>query len=152
MAAGAIVLFDQFKKYLGDGTVDWDGLGTTLKLSLHNSGTTYTSSSMTTYSSTNELATANGYTNGGVTVASPTVTVAGTTTKYSGTVASPTWTASGGSIVARYGVIWVNATVNSVVNPAVGYFLLDSTPADVTTTATNTLTVTVPANGFFTLA
>ena len=57
-----------------------------------------------------------------------------------------TWTASGGSIVARYAVIY------EVGGNVLCYCLLDSTPADVTVTDTNTLTVTINASGLFTLS
>ena len=60
----------------------------------------------------------------------------------------PTWTASGGSIVARY---WILYNYNAVDSAAelIMYGLLDNTPADVTTTIGNPLTITVPANGWF---
>jgi hypothetical protein len=57
-----------------------------------------------------------------------------------------TWTASGGSIVARFAVIY------EVTGNVVCYCLLDSTPADVTVTTGNTLTVQIAAGGVFDLA
>lgn len=59
------------------------------------------------------------------------------------------FTASGGSIVARYWVLF-DETVTD--DPLVCYGLLDQTPADVTTTDTNTLTVTWNGSGIFTIA
>jgi len=56
------------------------------------------------------------------------------------------WTASGGSITARFAVLYENA------GDVVCYCLLDSTPADVTATDGNTLTITLHASGIFTLA
>lgn len=65
------------------------------------------------------------------------------------TAAASVWTASGGSIPAwRYGVIRAVGTLNGKVDPIVGYFLGDTTPADVPATTTgNTLTHTPHANG-----
>lgn len=60
-----------------------------------------------------------------------------------------TWTASGGSIPAwRRGVVYYLGTLNGKVNPLVGHFLGDSTPADIpATTAGNQLIVTPNASG-----
>lgn len=62
--------------------------------------------------------------------------------------ADPVFTASGGSIVARYWFIF-DDTLSG--DPLVAYGLLDETPGDVTTTAGNTLTVNVNASGLFTV-
>jgi hypothetical protein len=97
---------------------------------------------------TNELATANGYTAGGIVLAGISYTNAAGVETF--TCTSPVWTASGGSIVARYAVIYKNATVNSIVKPLLAVCLLDTTPADVTTTTGNTFTVTINASGIFT--
>lgn len=56
------------------------------------------------------------------------------------------WTASGGSIVARYAVLY------EVGGNVLAYCLLDSAPADVTATTGNTLTFTINASGVATLA
>ena len=65
--------------------------------------------------------------------------------------ADTTWTASGGSIVARRAVIRVVGTINSQVDPLIASILLDTTPADVTTTTGNVLTLAWNASGIFTL-
>jgi hypothetical protein len=49
---------------------------------------------------------------------------------------NPVWTASGGSIVARFAVLY---KVSS--DDVMAYCLLDATPADVTVTTGNTLTL-----------
>ncbi|MEO7836209.1 MAG: hypothetical protein ABIS21_01045 [Acidimicrobiales bacterium] len=72
--------------------------------------------------------------------------LAGTTTVTVDITTDPVWTASGGSIVARYAVIY------EVAGRVLCYALLDSTPADVTATTGNTLTVAANASGLFTLA
>lgn len=59
----------------------------------------------------------------------------------------PVFTASGGSIVARY---WwmINDTATSPLDMLCFYGLLDDAPADVTTTNTNTLTIQVNSSGY----
>jgi hypothetical protein len=55
------------------------------------------------------------------------------------------WTASGGSITARFAVIY------EVGGNVLCYCLLDSAPADVTATDGNPLTVQIAASGLLTL-
>lgn len=145
----SITFYQTFRKWLGDGTFDLDA--NTFKVTLHTSTYTPNASTHTVYADlTNELSTANGYTNGGATLGSVTWTQSGGTITFD--AADTTWTASGGSIVARYAVIRASGTLNTRVDPLVAYILLDTTPADVTTTATNTLTLQWNASGIFTFA
>jgi len=134
-AAGTWVMHDAFKLRAYNGTglnLTTDTLKVALAASTSNAATT----SVNNYASlTNELATANGYTAGGAT-ATATWTGTSTVTFAIGTV---TWTASGGSITARFGVLYDNTDVNKTV---IAHVLLDSTPADVTVTTGNTLTIT----------
>jgi hypothetical protein len=61
--------------------------------------------------------------------------------------ADPVFNASGGSIVARWW--WVfNDTATTPLDMLCFYGLLDDTPADVTTTDTNSLTLQVHASGW----
>src|SRR3990167_7486340 len=76
------------------------------------------------------------------------------TAKASGTVTfdettNPVWTASGGFIIARFAVIFNDSHAS---NQAVCVCLMDTTPADVTATTGNTLTITINASGLFTLS
>jgi hypothetical protein len=64
---------------------------------------------------------------------------------------NPVFTASGGSIVARYWVIY-DDTPTSPADPLVAYGLIDDSVADVTTSDTNTLTITINGSGLLTLA
>lgn len=87
----------------------------------------------TTYAGvTNEVASANGYTTAGVSVA---FTLSGTTSVTGSFTANPSWTASGGSITARFAAIY------EVSGDVLCFCLLDSTPADVTVTTGNVLTI-----------
>lgn len=102
--------------------------------------------SSTTYAGvTNEHANANGYTTGGIAVA---FTLAGTTSVTASFTSNPVWTATGGSITARFAAIY------ELSGDIAFYCLLDNTPADVTATAGNTLTIDSDGspNPVFTLA
>src|SRR5262247_229068 len=141
MAAGAWTFTNASRTDLINGTydLDTDSFKMALFLSTSNLG-----ASTTTYAGvTNEHANANGYTTGGIAV---TLTLAGTTTVTVDISTDPVWTASGGSITARFAVIY------EVSGRVLCYCLLDSTPADVTVTNGNTLTVAANASGVFTLA
>lgn len=141
MAAGTFTLYNGVAKYLGDGTVDLDSH--TFKITLHTSSYTPSGAHDAYTDLTNELATANGYTNGGATLAGVALSIASGVAKW--TSSNQVWTASGGSITARYAVIR-----DTTANKLIGYMLLDSTPADVTATDGNTLTVGPNAtNGWF---
>lgn len=148
MAAGAWTFYNAGKLNIGRGM---DLSSSTFKMTLHTSTYTPNVSTQAAYADlTNELSTANGYTNGGATMTGVSWTDTAGTEKFT---ASPTaWTASGAGITARYAVIRASGTFNSVVDPLVCYCLLDSTPADVTASAGNTLTITMNASGTFTLS
>jgi hypothetical protein len=148
MAAGKWKIYEVAKLYISDGTHDLDdNTNWRLALFLSTSNANTLSLATPTYGNlTNEHANANGYTTGGLAI-TPTWTQASGTATFDST--DPQWTASGGSIVARFGVIYRNATVNSVVKPLLAVMLLDTTPADVTATTGNTFTVTMNASGIF---
>lgn len=139
-AAGAWTFTNGGRTSLLNGTFDIDT--DTWKMALFLSTSNIGAASTTYAGVTNEHANANGYTTGGI---SMTLTLAGTTTvTVDGN--DPVWTASGGSIVARFAVIY------EVSGNVLCYCLLDSAPADVTVTTGNTLTVQLNASGIFTLA
>lgn len=140
MAAGNWTFTDNTRTYILNGAFDWDS--DVFKIALFQSTSNIGSSSTTYAGLTNEVANANGYTTGG---ASTTISLSGTTT-VTVDASDVSWTASGGSIVARFGVLY------EVSGNVACYFLLDSTPADVTTTNGNTLTIQINASGVFTLA
>lgn len=140
MAAGSWTFPTAAKTSLTTGTfLDADSYKIALFLSTSNIG-----AGSTTYAGvTNEHANANGYTTGGNAV---TLSRTGTSTVTFDTTDPTAWTASGGSIVARFAVLY------EVGGNVLAYCLLDATPADVTVTTGNTLTLTIHASGVFTLA
>jgi hypothetical protein len=140
MAAGAWTFTNEGRTELSKGTwLDADTYKIALFLSTSNLG-----AASTTYAAlTNEHANGNGYTTGGNAV---TLSRSGTTTVTFDATDPAVWTASGGSITAKFGVLY------EVGGRVVAYFLLDSGGADVTATDGNTLTITIHASGLFTLA
>ena len=148
----AVGIFTFFAKNLNKLNID-DLLGATVKMALVTSSYTPNSASNGHDEwadvSTNEIANGNGYTTGGATLAND---VAGAITggyKYSSD--NVVWTATGGSLPAwRYAVLYVSGSLWGLTNPLLGYFLGDTTPADVPeTTENNTLTLVCPADGWF---
>ena len=151
-AAGKWKLYEVAKKHLADGTFDLDAASSwKLALFLSTSNANTLSVGTNVYGDlTNEVAQANGYLTGGITI------TATTWTNVSGTITfdcdDVTFNASGGPITARFAVIYWNATVNTFVKPLLCVCLLDATPADVTATDGNPLNVVMNASGLFTLS
>jgi hypothetical protein len=153
MAAGKWKVYEFAKEYLSDGTHDLDNasLGYKMALFLSTSNCDTLSVGTGVYGDlTNEHANANGYTTGGIALANEVWTHSGGTVTFD--CDNVVWTASGGDIVTRFAVIYVDATVNSIVKPLLCVSLLDTTPANVTATNGNTLTVAINASGVFTLS
>lgn len=141
MAAGAWTFTNAGRTSLLNG--DFDLNSDTMKIALFLSTSNIGSGSTTYAGLTNEHSNANGYTTGGNAV---TGSLSGTTTVTFDVTDPTAWTASGGSITARFAVLY------EVSGNVIAYCLLDSTPADVTATAGNTLTLTINASGVFTLS
>lgn len=144
MAAGSWTVYNEFKLTLGKKAVDL--INDTFKVALLASTSNAGSASLATaqYATlTNELSTANGYTSGGVSV-TPSWTASSGTMTFDTSDAS--WTATG-SITARFAVLYDNTSSNK---DLVAYCLLDSTPADVTTTTGNSINIAI--TNLFTIA
>lgn len=141
MAAGNWTFTNNSRTYLLNGAFDVDS--DTWKMALVTSSSNIGASTTTWAGVTNEVANGNGYTTGGESI---TLTLSGTTTVTVDISTDPVWTASGAGITARWAVIY------EVSGNVLCYALLDDTPADVTVTTGNTLTVAASASGVFTLA
>ncbi len=141
MAAGTWTFTDGGITKLLNGTfdLDTDNYSIALFLSTSNLG-----AATTTYAGvTNEHANAFGYTTGGINYAA--LTLAGTTTVTVDDPLDAVWTASGGSIIAKFAAIY------EVGGNVLCYCTLDAGGADVTATTGNTLTVALHASGIFTV-
>lgn len=149
MAAGKWKLYESAKLAIANGEVDFDNHAFKINLYLSTSNAnTLTAATIDQLTDiTNQVATAFGYTQN-------TKAVTITTSNSSGTITvdettNPVWTASGGSITARFAVIYDDTHVNDL---PICVCLLDTTPADVTATDGNTLTININASGLFTMS
>lgn len=145
MAAGTFTFYDSFAELIGDGTIDLDSH--TFKMLLTTSSYTPSGAHDELADITNQVANGSGYTTGGETLSGVTWGQTGGVSTFD---SDPVvWTASGGTITARYAVLYDDTATNGKL---VGYFVLDSAPADVAVTDGNTLTVSPHAsNGWFQL-
>ena len=146
MAGGKWKVYESAKEFIGDSTIDLDSH--TFKIALFLSTSNCNTLSHDELGDlTNQHANGNGYTTGGATLASVTWTRSGGTVTFD--AADPVWTASGGSITARFAVIYDDTAAN---DPLLAVCLLDTTPADVTATDGNPLTIEFNASGVFTIS
>ena len=149
MAADAWDFYNVFTEQIADGTMDLDN--DAFKMALFLSTSNCATLTLTGYASfTNEHAIANGYTTGGEALDNVAWTRTAGSTKLD--CDNEVWTASGGSITCRFAAIYDDTVTTPVADPPVCYSLLDNTPADVTATDGNTLTIAIHASGIFTLA
>jgi hypothetical protein len=147
MAAGKWKMYEQAKLDLANGLIDFDTHSFKINLYLSTSNCDTLSGTTTLASLTNQHATANGYTQSTKAVTITTANSSGTITIDETT--NPVWTASGGSITARFAVIYDDTHASK---QAVWVCLLDTTPADVTATDGNTFTITINASGVMTMS
>lgn len=147
MPAGKWKLYEQAKLDIVNGLIDFDSHSFKINLYLSTSNCNTLSGTTTLASLTNQVATNYGYTQDTKAVTISTSQASGTVTVDETT--NPVWTASGGSITARYAVIYDDTHASK---QAVCVCLLDTTPADVTATSGNTFTITMNASGLFTIS
>jgi hypothetical protein len=143
MAAGAWKLFNVARQYLLDGTIDLDSHTFKMLLCTSTYAPDVEAHSLLAHI-TNELS-GNGYARQTV---APSLSRSTVTVTFD--VADAAFAASGGPITARYAVIY-DDTPGAPADPLLCYSLLDTTPADVTVTDGNTLTIQINASGVFTL-
>lgn len=147
MAAGKWKLYEAAKLAIANGEVDFDAHSFKINLYLSTSNCNTLSGHDQLTDLTNQVATAFGYTQNNKAVTIATNQVTGTVTVDETT--NPVWTAAGGSITARFAVIYDDSHVNDI---PICVCLLDTAPADVTATDTNTFTITMNASGLFTIS
>lgn len=147
MAADAWAIYDGFKEFLGDGTIDLDE--DAFKCALHTSASNAETLSVDVWASITNQVSGNGYPAGGAVISTPTWNRSTGTMTFD--FVDPVFTASGGSIVSRFAVVYDDTVSTPIVDPNVGFSLLDNAPADVTVTDGNTLTIQINANGMFQL-
>jgi len=94
----------------------------------------------------NEVATGSGYTTDGETLANSAITYSGDESKWDAD--DVTWSAL--TKTMRFAHIYKLGTANGIVNPLVGYILLDDTPADVVVSGVD-FTVNFNSDGIYVL-
>lgn len=146
-AAGKWKMYESAKLDFANGLIDFDTHAFKVNLYLSTSNCDTLSGSTVLASLTNQVATAFGYTQDTKAVTLTTANAGGTITIDETT--NPSWTASGGSITARFAVIYDDTHAS---DQAVFVCLLDTAPADVTATDTNTFTITMDAAGIITIS
>ncbi len=148
MASGRWKMYESAKLAWANGDIDFDTHS--FKINLYSSASNANTLTAATIDQltdiTNQLSTANGYTQNNKAVTITTSNSSGTITIDETT--NPSWTASGGPITARFAVIYDDTHVNDM--PCF-VCLLDTTPADVTATDGNTLTININASGLVTI-
>lgn len=131
MTAGTWTPVNGFRTALLSAAYDLTA-ASTYKVGLVTSSSNISGASTTWAGVTNELANANGYTTGGIAV---NLSLVGTTSVAVDFSSNPVWTAAGGSLTARWAVLY------KISGNVLAYVLLDATPADMVATSGNTLTV-----------
>ena len=151
MAASAWQLYNDGKRYIGNGTIQ---LGVNnFKMALFTSASNTSTFTLSTFASlTNEISATGGYVSGGKALVPATGqwTVGGSTNqmKFTYTTAGLTFTASGGPLTnIRYAVIYKDAVGSAA--KLLCFCQLSS--AQFTVSSPNTLTVLPAATGVFTL-
>ena len=147
MSAGKWKLYDQAKLDIANGLMDLDTHSYKIALFLSTSNCNTLSGTTGIANLTNQVATAFGYTQNNKAVTLTTANSGGTITVDETT--NPSWTANGGSITARFAVIYNDTHASK---QALCVCLLDTAPADVTATDGNTFTITQNASGIFTIS
>lgn len=132
--------YDLFLNQLGKKTLDMSA--DTFKIALFQSTSDCGNKAHGTakYSDfTNEVANANGYTTGGVSVGVGSFTNSGGTETFD--VSDGTWTGSGAGFSFRYAVLYDSTDANK---RALAYCVADVTPADYTVASGASLTIVLP--------
>ncbi len=144
--ASTVYIYDSFRQYVADGTIDLTAA--TVTLALVTSSYTYSAAhTVWADASANEVANGAGYTTNGAALGSPTVTYSGSTATFD--ASDVTWSSL--TKTFRGGVLYLNDTVNAIVKPVILYILFDSTPADITISGAD-FTVAWNASGILTFS
>lgn len=149
MAAGKWKMYESAKLAWANGEIDFNSHSFKINLYLSTSNAdTLTAATITQLSDiTNQVATAFGYTQNTKGVTITTANASGTLTIDETT--NPVWTASGGSITARFAVIYDDTHASDM--PCL-VCLLDTAPADVSAADGQTLTVNINVLGLITFS
>jgi hypothetical protein len=142
--ATSLELFNSFRQYVADGTIDLDS-GDVYMALVTSAYTKNLGHTIWSQVSGYEVASGTGYTTNGANVVGNDVTYSGTTATFD----ANDLTFSALTKTFRFGVLYINATVNGTIKPLIAIALFDSTPADVTVSGVD-FTITWNASGIIT--
>lgn len=141
--------YNKFPEYMGDGSMDMDD--DTFNVALFLSTSNCATLTHDDYADLdNEHANQYGYVTKGQALDSVTWAESSGTITFDS--ANEVFTASGGSIICRFAVIFDDTMTSPVADGLVAFSLLDNTPLDVTVTTGNTLTISMHTSGILTLS
>ena len=148
ITTGSFNFYDAFAKNLGNGGIDLDTqtFGIILTTSTH----VIAQADEFVSDLDNEVAGGTGYARQNLTTVQY-IASGGGNGQMKFDSDDPIWTASGGSITARHWHLYENTNATDGTRHLLAWGYLDNTPADVTATDTNTLTITVNDGGWFTI-
>jgi hypothetical protein len=144
--ASTMYVFNSFRKYVGDGTLDLDTDNVKLGL-LSNAYSINTGHTVWTDVSSAEVANGNGYTTGGILLANKILGYTGATGKWSAD--NPVFSAL--TKTFRWALLYANKTVGPIVDPLILAILLDNTPADIVVSGADYSIQWHPTNGILTI-
>lgn len=112
MAAGAWTVYNEAKKYIGNGTISFAGA---FRISLHTSASNANTATLSIQNElTGEVTEANGYSSSGKTMANEAWTVGASAGQYKFDADDVFWSANGGSIAnIKFAVIWASAAASA---------------------------------------
>ena len=148
MAAGAWAFYNEFKKYMADGTLDLDG--NIFRCSLFTSASNAATATLSVIGSvTTEVTEANGYSSSGKTLSATTWATGASAAEMRFDSTAVFWSANAGNIAnVKFAVVWISGA------SAGGRKLVcrsQLSTAQFTVTTGNRLTITPSANGIFEL-
>lgn len=150
MAQGTLTLFEEFAKYIADGSHDFDA--DSFKVMLISNTTVAAASDATPDSGDYTEVTGTGYTAGGIALTTPTFTEAAGTATFDDGAASVSWTQNGAGPANIYQAIVYNTT-HAGTNDAIAF--IDMTADGGTTPISlvdGDITITWNASGILTVA
>ena len=121
--ASTITGYTSYKQYVHDGTINLNNTGKVMLALVKSTYTPNIAHTVWADVSSEEVANGDGYTTGGEALGSLSVN----STRFD--AADVTWSSL--TKTFRYGVLYINDTVNAIVNPLIAYILFDDTPADI---------------------
>lgn len=143
--ASTVTLFNSFRKYIADGTIDLDS--DTIKAALLlDTYTVNPAHTILSDVSSHEAGAGSGYSSGGVALTGKSVTYTGTTGKF--TSDPPLWLAL--TKTFRFLLVYAAVTRNSIVNPLIEIILIDNTPQNIIVSAAD-YSIQWSANGILSI-